>query len=428
MPLSQVSHKIKVLHFVEYWLPVTENWLYNHITSLSDSIESHVVCQWTENLETFPTERLRSSNAPPRESSLLRKALRRMRIRDDAERHFPLMREVIRDVRPDILHSHFGHFGWVNRRIAAETGLPHVVSFYGLDVGYLPQTDARWISRYRDMSATLTLALCEGPFMARSMSSVGIDSSKIEIFRLGIDLKKAHFRPRENPTNRPLRFLIAGSFREKKGIPYAIEALGLFRRMNPNTNFEITVVGDAGTEPREQREKESIMAQVKKYGLESRIRFKGYQPHDSLRSQFYSNDIFVSPSVTARDGDSEGGAPVSIIEAAASGMPIVSTQHCDIPYILSEMNEPFLAPEHDPVRLCDAIIKLVALRDWMPLLTANRELIERELELGKQGQKLATIYERVASRDSHRNIKHGLSDQDPNSLEDRVVASSIRTH
>jgi colanic acid/amylovoran biosynthesis glycosyltransferase len=418
--------KLKVLHFVECWLPLTENWLFNHISALPEEVDSHVVCQWTNNLDAFPFRQLQSANQPPTQTSLLGRALRRANLWDDRERHLPLLRKTIQEVKPDILHSHFGHYGWINSKILRRMSIPHVVSFYGFDVGYLPHTDPKWVARYRSMSTKVDLILCEGPFMAHSMSMVGVNSTKIKILRLGIDLEKAPFRPRTNPIGRELRFLIAGSFREKKGIPYAIEALGLFSKVHPN--FEITVVGAAGTELRGQREKESIIAQTKKYGLESKIRFMGYQSHDSLRSQFYSNDIFVSPSVTARDGDSEGGAPVSIIEAAASGMPIVSTQHCDIPYILSEMNEPFLAPERDPVRLCDAIIKLVALKDWMPLLTANRELIERELELGKQGQKLAKIYAQVASRDSHRNIRHGLSDQVPNNLEERVAASSIRTH
>ncbi len=46
--------------------------------------------------------------------------------------------------------------------------------------------------------------------------------------------------------------------------------------------------------------------------------------------------LFLSPSVTAPDGDSEGGAPVSIIEAAATGMPVVSTTHCDIPQAVDD--------------------------------------------------------------------------------------------
>ncbi len=388
-----IQDRVKILHFVECWLPQTETWLYNHVKALPESVESHFVCQWTQNLDQFPQENLVSLDRPPQQPNLLKRVGRRIGWWDNAERNLRLLEQEIRRIKPDILHSHFGHFGWINSKLAAKFDLRHVVSFYGFDANYLPASDPRWISRYKRMSERVDAVLCEGPHMARCIADRGVASNKIKVFRLGIDLDRIPFLPRKNPIGKTVRFLIASSFREKKGIPYAIEALGRVSRVHPD--IEVTVIGDASGGRREQRVKETILQQVERWGLREKTHFLGYQPYAVLIQQLSSHDIFLSPSVTSSDGDTEGGAPVSIIEAAASGMPVISTRHCDIPFVLSMENLPFLAAERDSAGLSRAIYQLLKVRDWEPIVSANRKLIESELDVRKQGQKLAHIYEHV---------------------------------
>ena len=70
--------------------------------------------------------------------------------------------------------------------------------------------------------------------------------------------------------------------------------------------------------------------------------------------------MFLSPSVTAQDGDSEGGAPVSIIEAQATGMPIVSTVHADIPEAVVPGESALLSAERDVDGLAENLAQVVA--------------------------------------------------------------------
>ena len=84
-------------------------------------------------------------------------------------------------------------------------------------------------------------------------------------------------------------------------------------------DLEIVIIGDNTLEPRSQSEKQKILQVIEKYGMQSKIRMLGFQPHCVLMNEAYKHHIFISPSVTAADGDTEGGAPVSIIEMAASG-------------------------------------------------------------------------------------------------------------
>jgi colanic acid/amylovoran biosynthesis glycosyltransferase len=300
-----------------------------------------------------------------------------------------MLEQAIRSFHPQILHTHFGHLGWVNAGLAKKYGLKHVVSFYGADVHHVPYAEPQWLPRYREMGSIVDRVLCEGPYMARSIEGTGIPGSKIRVHRLGVDLTKIHFQPRRLKEGAPLRFLIVGTFREKKGIPIALRALGLFQRLRPD--IEITIIGDADESKREQAEKRAILNEINAWNLRAKVRMLGVQPHDVVLNEAYDHHIFLSPSVVAVDRDCEGGAPVSIIEMAASGMPVVSTTHCDIPYVLSPRNADYLVRERDSEALCGALAQLMA-DDWHELVTKNRCFIEAELDTRTQGDRLYEIY------------------------------------
>jgi colanic acid/amylovoran biosynthesis glycosyltransferase len=104
--------------------------------------------------------------------------------------------------------------------------------------------------------------------------------------------------------------------------------------------------------------------------------------------------VFLSPSVTASDGDTEGGAPVTIIEMAASGIPIVSTTHCDIPEVIEDGVGGMLSPERNPAALAESIAKLVAAPErWPAMLRSARRRIEEHFDARIQGERLARRYE-----------------------------------
>lgn len=387
---SAQQDRIKVMHFTACWLPQTMTWLYTHTQFLSGNFENHVVCQWTQNLDQFPVKNLISLERQPKPPSLFRRVRRRLGIWDDEKRSLSLLEKAIQRVEPDVLHSHFGNIGWAASGLAKRYGVRQIVSFYGVDLSYLPRVDRRWLSRYREMSDRVDLVLCEGPHMAGCIADLGVDAAKIKVFRLGIDLGRIPFVPRRHYSGKVKRFLIVGSFREKKGIPYALAALGILRKTCPD--MEITVLGDSGGSAREEAEKREILRVTEQYGLGPCIRFLGYQPYDTVIRELYRHDVFVSPSVTSSDGDTEGGAPVTVIEAAASGMPVMSTLHCDIPFVLSEENRKYLVPERDAVALSRAIERLGECKNWEPIVSANRRLVEQELDVVRQTEKLAELY------------------------------------
>jgi colanic acid/amylovoran biosynthesis glycosyltransferase len=384
----QTTPRIRVLHYVLVWLPQTEVWLYDQVTQLPEWIENHVVCEATANLDQFAVRNLHCFS----EASALRwywdKGLRKLRIRNDLGY---LTAQAYR-VNPQIVHSHFGNVGWANQKPVKRLGAGHIVTFYGMDVSLLPMMDPRWGAQYRELFMSVDRILCEGPHMARCIIELGCPEEKVRVHHLGVRVDEIPYRPRSWQPGTPLRVLIAATFREKKGIPYALAALGAIRREIP---VQLTVIGDATAEPRSQAEKARILAALDKCGLKPHTRLLGFCAYDELMKEAYDHHVFFSPSITATDGDTEGGAPVGIIQMAASGMPIVSTRHCDIPNVLPASAE--LAEERDVAGLVHRLRWLVEnAGNWEPELAQARRHVELNFNAHIQGQRLGGIYSEVA--------------------------------
>lgn len=383
---------LTVVHSVSTWLPLTETWIYNQVRHLPDSVESMVVCETTQNRDQFPLPIIRSLSHAPRWRYYWDTVLRKLRVR----RHLGWLETQVTEHKADVIHSHFGNVGWTNMGASVAAKIPHVVTFYGYDVNYLPRQDPRWVVRYKALFDQVSLVLCEGDHMAESLTKLGCPRRKIRVHHLGVCVGEIRYEPRVYEPNGPLRVLLAASFREKKGLPYALEALGRIRRDTP---VEITIIGDASHEVRSRAEKEKILSTISKYQLGSCVRMLGYQPHGVLFEEAYRHHVFLSPSITASDGDTEGGAPVTIIEMIATGMPVVSTTHCDIPGIIQHGVSGLLAPERDINTLVSHLRWLAEHpAQWEPMLAAGRDHVEAEFNALTQGRRLAEIYAEVSKK------------------------------
>jgi colanic acid/amylovoran biosynthesis glycosyltransferase len=385
-----VNNELVVVHYCATWLPLTQNWIYSQVSQLQRlGINAHVVCNGIDNLGHFNIDNLHSRSNESLLRMMRRKCLKILCIRDS----FPFLTKVASSVRADIVHSHFGDVGWINIGALQRLNAHHVVTFYGYDVNMLPMQNAQWIERYRVLFSQAHLFLCEGSHMARCIVGLGCPDHKVLVHHLGVDISKLEFVPRQWRSGETLRVFIAASFREKKGIPIAIHALAIIAR---DIRVELTIVGDAGSSPDDQKEKASIMEALSSTGLIDCTRLLGYQPHNVMLRESLEHHIFLQPSITASDGDTEGGAPVSIIEMMATGMPVVATTHCDIPEVVGPAFAHLLAPERDVEQLAGRIRLLLSDPDsWAALLKSGRDHIEREYNLEIQVNRLVNIYEGI---------------------------------
>jgi colanic acid/amylovoran/stewartan biosynthesis glycosyltransferase WcaL/AmsK/CpsK len=397
MNLRDNASSIRVVHSLPFWLPLTATWLYSQICHLPADVDNFIVCRRTENLNQFDIQNIFSLDAEPP----LRRVWDRLARKRSAKRYSDHLERVAKKHGAAILHSHWGESAWRDVDVARRLGLPHVATFYGKDVSYYPRHHPKAGEHYEHLFRNVALVLCEGPYMASSIVKLGCSENKVLVHRLGVEVEHIAYRPRVWDGTSTLRVLIAASFREKKGIPYALQALGEMRRELPG--LEITIIGDSSDDPRSQPEKEKILRILEGYDLRGCTRLLGYQSHAVFFQESYKSHIFISPSVTASDGDTEGGAPVSLIEMAATGIPIVSTTHCDIPNVIVDGRTGLLAPERNVEALVERLRWLVSHRNsWRELLDAGREHIEGQYDVERQSVRLAAVYRSLVAGGNSR--------------------------
>ena len=396
---------LKIIHSSSTWLPQTQTWLYSQVKKMNNlDVETHVVAEKLTNLDQFTVDNIHSLDKEPRYRQMLKHSLfSRLRRRLRAHDYQKKLAKVSKCVEPDVIHSHFGDRAWMNLNLARKANARHAVTFYGFDVNKLPMENPIWRKRYKQLFKEADLFLCEGTHMVDCLTKLGCPTHKIKVQHLGVDVDNIAFRPRQWSRAEPLRVLIAASFREKKGIPYAIKAL---QEVAKNTPLQLTIIGDASEDPYSKKEKGHILTTLEHSGLRESTRLLGYQPHHVMLQEAYDHHFFLQPSITAADGDTEGGAPVALIEMLATGMPVVATTHCDIPEVAGLAFSDFLAPERNVERLAQCIEALLDKPEsWASLTKQGREHVELEYNLNRQAERLVDSYRQLIGDNSqHDNL------------------------
>jgi colanic acid/amylovoran biosynthesis glycosyltransferase len=252
------------------------------------------------------------------------------------------------------------HFGDVGTRMLPlfEAGMltsKFAVVFHGADLSAV--IAANGPDFYRPLFQRCDLVLPVSEHWSRALERYGCPAQKIRVHHMGVDTRKIEYRERRLAAGEPVRMISICRFVEKKGLEYAIRALA---RALPNCRHavEYSLVGDGPLLP-------AMRSLAEELGLTNQIRFLGWQDNDRVRELLAAMHILVAPSVTAQDGDQEG-IPVSIMEAMAAGLPVLSTQHSGIPELVKDGVSGWLAPERDSEYLADRMCALINAPDSWP--------------------------------------------------------------
>jgi colanic acid/amylovoran biosynthesis glycosyltransferase len=200
----------------------------------------------------------------------------------------------------------------------------------------------------------LMLVLSED--MGRDLVELGCPKAKVKVQHLGIDVSSFAFRsPRAAATGEPAKFVAVGRMVEKKGFVPLIEAFARAHREQP---MRLTIAGDGP-------QRAQIDELVDRHGLADAVELLGPRPHAEISRVMAAADLFVLPSVTAAEGDKEG-TPTVLMEAMATGLPVVSTHHAGIPEVVHDGEHGLLVPERDIDALARALVTAANAVDRWP--------------------------------------------------------------
>jgi colanic acid/amylovoran biosynthesis glycosyltransferase len=366
-----------VVHCANPFLPATTVWMYDQIRTLK-RYRPVVLTQLKQNLDQFPVERVFSAEDLPSVKRFFYRLVRK------ARGTYAGYGKWIKEVDGKLIHAHFGQEGFRCLAAKRDAQVPMVTTFYGMDVSQLPR-QKMWQKRFKRLFAEGDIFLAEGAYMAQQLVRIGCLPERIRVQHLGADLDDIPFATlSERDFERPV-VLTYAVFREKKGLIYAIRAFSKIAQTYPLA--QMRMIGDGPL-------RSDLEAEIRALGLQDRVEMLGFLSHKAALEELRRATALLYPSVTATDGDTEGGAPVALIEAQASGTPIVSSLHADIPEVAPNERCGLLFPERDVAGLATGLDALLGDQTlWEQMANSGRVHVEAEHNLKIQSEKLEKIYD-----------------------------------
>lgn len=172
--------------------------------------------------------------------------------------------------------------------------------------------------------------------------------------------------------------LFVGRLAEKKGVKYLIEAM-------KDIDAILAIAGKGLLE-------EALKSQAKELG--EKVIFLGPKTHEELKTVYASADVFVAPSVTAKDGDKEGFGLV-MLEAMASGLPVVAFNSGGISELVKHDVNGLLCEERDVKTLAGNIKKALDEGEIRKRLIEGGSVTAQIYDYKQIAQRYSEIYEEV---------------------------------
>lgn len=277
---------------------------------------------------------------------------------------FVRVRSLARQLRPDVVHAHnLTYYGWFARLAGVR---PYAVTLWGSDVLIdVPASRLRraWAHFVLGGAACVTADSRE---IIDAAVRLGAARTRVHEVQFGVDT--ARFSPGPRPTWLVDRLDLAGRriVFSPRAVTPLYRTLGIVEAMRKLPD-DVALVGTlAGAEPAYHTLVEEA---VDRAGLADRVRLVAAIPHDEIDAYYRAADVVVS--VPASDG-----TPVSVLEAMATGVPVVATDLAGVRPWLETIAADLLVPVDDPAATAVAIRRALDLpaADRTRIAAASREL------------------------------------------------------
>jgi glycosyltransferase involved in cell wall biosynthesis len=320
---------------------------------------------------------------------LWRQALFAIRKRRLGVYRFPLppraARRAFRDIRPDVILAHFGGAGAAVAPVARELKIPLVVVFHAFDLfmrHFQPAT-------YAELWESGAMAVAISEHGTRRLIELGCPERRIRVIHCGVDASRFPIKDERPPSPAGCRLVAVGRIIEKKGFDDLIRALAMVGPLVA-ARVSLDIWGEGPLRPELEKLARTL-------GLRNVVAFRGPVDSGAIPGLLREYDAFALPSRTARNGDTEG-IPITILEAQAAGLPVVSTRHAGIPEGLPPTNHGLLAREGDVDDLADKLLTLAAQPErWGEIGLRGREWVLRHFSLRDETRAYRRLFEELVT-------------------------------
>ncbi len=370
--------KRKLALFSTNFLDYSQTFVYDEIQN-HKNYETEVFCHIVKNQDKFPYDKI---NFIDKNQSFLKKL---EWLFYGITTYSPFFAKIFKSRKFDVLHAHFGLgsiYALTYKKIAKA---PLVVTFHGYDVPVLltkqrfyPKFWRYWL-RSKAMLKNVDLFLAASNELRDLLLKIGAPKEKIKVWRLGIDIPNLNLKEKSGN-----QILMVGRFVEKKGFEYGIKAFA--KVLKKGIDARLNIVGGGALKP----EYDKI---IKEEGVEKNVNFLGVLKHEDVLKTMENVDIFLAPSVVAKNGDRESGLIVAK-EASARFLPVIGSYHGGIPEIIDHEKTGFLVKEKDVDSIAKYLEMLLVDKDLrIKIGLAGRKKMEEEYDIKKRVAVLEEYYD-----------------------------------
>jgi glycosyltransferase involved in cell wall biosynthesis len=232
-----------------------------------------------------------------------------------------------------------------------------------------------WLVMYAINNADFII--CDGINSKNNLLAFGISPDKILVVYPGVNVQLFH--PLYNiirPDNKMIFY--PRGFDKIYDTDTLFSVISIINKIDPDIKFMLLGLGT---------ELERFKNMIISYGLEKSVKFLGQVPNNELPIYFAISDVSITTSL------SDGGIPVSTIEAMACGIPVVSTDAGDAALWVRDGISGYVVKKQDPEQMVDRIIELLNDNEKRLRFGMNaRKIVEIDQNYNLEMKKIENLY------------------------------------
>lgn len=255
------------------------------------------------------------------------------------------VKKYLKNNKIDVVLANYGISAAHLTPVCKSLNIPLLVIFHGHDATN-KKTLKKYNTKYLKLFNYASHIIVVSEDMKKGLINIGANPEKTVVIPCGVDITK--FVTHQNIKTQK-NFLAVGRFTQKKGPLFTIKAFHKVLQKYPEAT--LTMVG------KQNGLYQDCLNLVKELNIEKAVTFPGVLNQNEIAELMANSFAFVQHSMVATNGDMEG-TPVSIMEACASGLPVVSTFHGGIKDAIIHEHTGFLVPEGDIDKMAEYMIHL----------------------------------------------------------------------
>ena len=315
--------------------------------------------------------------------TLVKRVIQRVRKADPQEMLRGAIVRLLKRHRINVVLAEYGPTGEALLEVCRRAGIPLVTHFHGIDAFHVRLLKQN--GNYQRLFTGAAAIVVVSREMEHQLLALGCPREKLHYNCYGIEVDRFSAA---SPATSPKRFLAVGRFVDKKAPHLTLQAFHAAWLRDPE--LRLTMAGEG---PLWESTKQLAQAE----GLAEVVEFPGVITSDQVAERMRQVRAFIQHSVVTADNDHEG-TPLSVLEAMASGLPVIATRHAGIPDVIDHAVEGLLCEERDIAAMAANISALATDAERAGRLgAAGRVRAQRDHRLEDRIASLAAILAGVAA-------------------------------